>query len=406
MPGYRDVVDEARKVGAPFTPGKFSLALIVVASFAFILLAGSLFETNNAGYYSVKQSAGTGTLKAFTSPGMFVQMFGEVTKYRQADVVHFSGDKAIEVRFNDGAQAKVPVNVRYELPSNPEKLVDIHQKFRNQDALVQETIMQVISEAVRLSAALMSTEESYTTKKAEFSQLALDQATKGIYQTEAKDEPVKDPKTGEIIHRQTVVIQKDSKGLELRKAPPLEQYGIKITQFVIGDTDYDDKVDAMIATKQEAMQKTVSAKANAEKAVQDRLTAEEEGRKNVAIAKYEQEVSKQKAVTQAEQELEVAKLRRAAAEMEKASLIAKGEGEGTYKRLVMQADGALTQKLAAAIEINKVWADASAKTQHPLTPSIVMGGGASTSGNAMQQMMELVSLKAARDLSVDIKAGK
>jgi hypothetical protein len=407
MPTPSAVREELRASGLlsfinPRTLSVLALGVVFVAS---LFLSPLIFETNNAGFLSVRQAAGSGTLTAYSEPGMFLQGFGEVTKYKQSDTLHFEdGDLgSVDVRFTDGAKAKVAVNVRFDLPGDPKKILDIHQKFRSYNALVTETIRQVVSESVLLTAALMSAEESYTTKRAEFSQIADDQVRNGVYITEAETIETTDTKTKEISRRQIVSIQKDAKGQPERKHAVLDQYGIRVTQFVIKDIDYDDKVDTMIQAKQEAMQQTVSAKANAERAVQDRITAEEVGRKNVAVAKYEQEVEKQRAVTTAEKELDVARLRRQAAELEKQALIAKGEGEGEYKRRIMAADGALEKKLATYERVNALWAEALAKTNATLVPT-VSTGGSGPGGNALNNMMELLSIKASRDLALDIRA--
>lgn len=403
-------VDEIRS--SPLTqlinPRSLSVfALGVVAVFT-VFLSPFLFETNNAGYFSVKQAAGSGTLTAITDPGMFAQLFGDVTKYKQADTLHFEeGEQgAIDVRFTDGAKAKVAVNVRFDLPNDPAKLLEIHQKFRSYNALVNETIRQVVSESVLLTAALMSTEESYTTKRAEFSQIADDQVRNGVYITEADEIETKDKKTGEITSKSIVSIQKGKDGRPERKHAVLDQYGIRVTQFVIKDIDYDDKVDAMIAAKQEAMQQTVSAKANADRAVQDRLTAEEVGKKNVAVATYAKEVEKQEAIKTAEKELEVAKLGRLASEQIKLAKIAQGEGEGEYRRKVMIADGALEQKLKAYVEVQKAWANAFENAKNPVVPTTVFGGGTAGGSNAATSLMELLTVKTAKDLSLSAGASK
>ena len=381
-----------------------------------IIFAGKIFETNNAGWYAIKQAAGTGTMTAFTKPGMFIQGFGDVTDYKASDIIYFSkhdnegakGDDSISVRFNDGATAQVSGNVRIELPADPAKLVEIHKKFRSYDALIKDTVRQVVAESVILTSALMSAEESYTTKRAEFSQMADDQVKNGVYLTEAQSVEKKDPKTGEITVKQFVNIQKDAKGNVMRKDPVLAQYGIRVTQFVIKDIDYQEEVHKTINSKQDALMKTVQARAEAEKAVQDRLTAEEVGKKNVAVAKYEQEVKKATAVTQAEQELEVSRLNKVAAEQNKQIMILKAEGEAEYRRKIMVADGALEKKLAAYVETQKVWADAMSKMTQPIVPQIMTGGsnGASVGTNGVQTFMEIMGLKAAKDLAVDTHASK
>jgi hypothetical protein len=377
-----------------------------------LILAPKIFETNNAGNYVIRQAAVTGKLTAITDSGMFLQLFGDVFRYRAADTLYFSKhqdegretDDSISVRFNDGATAQVTGNIRFEIPNNPAQLVDLHQKFRGYDAVIRDTIDQVVSEAVILTAALMSAEESYTTKRAEFSQMADDQVKNGVYLTEADTIDFRDSKTGEINKKQIVRVQTNAKGDFQRKESVFSKYGIRVTQFVIKEIDYEANVDQQITTKQQALMKTVSAKAEAEKAQQDRLTAEEVGKKNVAVAKYEQEVEKAKAITAAEKELEVAKLNRSAAEQYKLTQISRAEGDAEYRRRIMAADGALEKKLDAYVQTQKVWADAFANAKNAVVPEIMMGqGGAAGGNNAAMNLMEIMAVKAARDLQLDLK---
>lgn len=417
MPSREVVEEELRQspLRKFFTPQALAIGLLAVVLLVILPLSGLIFETNTAGSYSIKQAAISGKMTAFTSPGMFFQGFGDVFKYRTSDIIYFSkhdsegnkDDDSISVRFNDGATAKITGNVRIELPTDPDKLIEIHKKFRSYDSLVKDTIKQVVSESVILTAALMSAEESYTTKRAEFSQMADDQVRNGIYLTESEIIQTKDAKTGETTYKQIVNIQKNEDKQPMRKDPVLTKYGVRITQFVVKDIDYQDEVHQTINAKQGSLMKTVAAKAEAEKAVQDRLTAEEVGKKNVAVARYEQEVEKTKAITAAEKELEVAKLNRSAAEQYKQTQILKAEGDAEYRRKIMVADGALEKKLQAYVETQKLWASALAGMQHPAVPSIIMGGNQGSNGsNAAVNMMELMSLKAAKDLSLDMGNGK
>jgi hypothetical protein len=416
-PTPRDVAGELRGSGLTsiFNPKSLSLFGFTVVGLALLLLSPAIVETNNSGYSKILQKPVTGTVKAFTLPGMFIQGFGDVYTYRVSDIIYFSkhegegrsseSDDSIEVRFNDGATAKVTGNVRVDLPSDPEKIVDIHKHFRSYDALIKDTVKQVVAEATILTASLMTAEESYTTKRAEFSQLAYDQLLNGIYLTEAEQVTVKDTKTGEQVTKQVVRIQRDAKGVAERKESVLARYGIKVGQFVIKEIDYENTVAGQIQSKQQALMQVVSAKANAEKAIQDRLTAEEVGRKNVAVAKYEQEVKKQTAITEAEQRLEVARLGRATEEQNKLANIARGEGEGEMRRKIMVADGSLDKKLATYEKVMLGFADALSKTTQPLVPAVISGN--STGGshqNAALGLLEVMGTKAAHDLALDMKA--
>jgi hypothetical protein len=70
----------------------------------------------------------------------------------------------------------------------------------------------------------------------------------------------------------------------------------------------------------------------------------------------------------------------------------------------MEADGALAQKLDTLRQINALWADAFSKYQGQMVPSVMLGGASGTSGatGGAQQMMDLLTTKAARDLALEL----
>lgn len=390
----------------------FILAGAVLAIVAVVVGADQLVETNRAGFTKVKQAAVTGDMTVYQGSGMFVQLFGEVFEYKKADTYFFSKhkneggeiDRSIAVRFNDGATAQITGNVRFELPASDKNILDIHNKFRSYDALVFEGVQQVVSEAVILTAALMTAEESYTTRRADFAELAWDQVAHGVYITERYEAEIKDPQTGETSIRSQVKIRRNPEGHPVRKANPLEEYNIRLFQFVIKDIDYEKKVEEQISAKRESLMDVVKAKANAEKAIQDRKTAEEVGKKNVAVAQYEAEVTKKRAIVKAEQVKAVARLEKEAAHEEKQKQILLGEGEATRKKLVMQADGALDKKLSAWVEAQKAYAEALSKAQPgALVPSLMMGGNSGGGGGNANDLIELLKAKTAKDLTLDMK---
>jgi len=398
-----------------------SIALITSISVAIIigfLIGGSIVETNYAGFIKVKQAAITGELTVYTEPGMFWQLFGDITEYKIEDTLWFSKhrdeggivDESIPVRFNDGAEGRISGSVRFTLPLDSDHIIKIHKRFRGFDNLKFQLIKQVVQEAVILTAALMSAEESYTTKRAAFSELAWDQVLNGIYLTEREEIEKIDPKTGEKTVISRVKIKRDKNGNPVRKANPLKKFNIKLSAFVIKDIDYEEGVRKLIAAKRQYLMETVAARAKAEKAVQERLTAEEEGKKNVMIAKYEKEVEKQKAVIeaqkekevaliQAQKEKEVAKLRKEAAELEKERLMLLGEGEAARRRKIMMADGALDKRLKAWIEVNRLYAEAIKSYQGSWVPKIFFGNNGQEP-NMAQNLINLLTVKTAQDLAL------
>jgi len=144
-----------------------------------------------------------------------------------------------------------------------------------------------------------------------------------------------------------------------------------------------------------------TAIARAKEAEQKAITVAKEGEATAMKAKWEQETIKAKEVTLAQQKLAVAELAAKEAEQYKRAEILKGEGEGARKKLVMEADGALAIKVDAYKYSVEKFAEAMAKYQGNWVPQIVTGGSGQTT-NGATQMMEFLSLKAAKDLGLDM----
>lgn len=176
-------------------------------------------------------------------------------------------------------------------------------------------------------------------------------------------------------------------------------FGLRTYNMTINSIAYDQQVEEQIKQQQQAVMAVQTAMANAKRADQDRLTVEKQGEANAAKAKWEQEVKKATAVTEAQQKKEVAQLDLDRADLEKQAAIKRAEGDSEARKLVMQADGALEKKLAAYIEVNKAYAEVLGK--QPLVPQVMLGGNAS-SGAPNTGFMELLQVKAARDLALDL----
>lgn len=79
------------------------------------------------------------------------------------------------------------------------------------------------------------------------------------------------------------------------------------------------------------------------------------------------------------------------------------EFKAAKKRLEMAANGALDQKLEAYVAIQKAYAEAISNYQGAWVPQIVTGnGGNSAAGSGAQQMIDLLSIKTAKDLGIDM----
>ena len=414
-----------------------SLGAIVVTIIVALVIGSNMMATVSSGSYQVKQAFYTGTMSAKMTPGIYCQCLGSVNTWPKAQTFFFTkdsdegsrGDQSIEVRFVDGSLADISGTLRIALPTNSKQaidLIDVHGYLSYND-VEQRLVLPVVRKALRLTANMMTARESYAEKRVDFDFWVWDQVQNGVYKTEEEGRMVKDPITGEESYKKFKVIKTDDNGTPLRHENPLDGLGITLANFEVKSYEYSKKVKEQIAAQQEALMRVATAAAEAKAAEQNEKTAEAQGKEAVTKAKYAQEEEKIKAVVAAQQEKEVAelnaqkeknvaetaavrdkevaKLAKEAAEFTKQKDILLGEGEAKRKTLVMEADGALEQKLRAWVEVQTVYAKEFGKQRW--VPEIQMGGASAEGGNRAAMMMEILSIQAAKQLGLDmnIKAG-
>jgi len=371
------------------------LIFLVFASF-------NLFENLDANKIMVIQNPVSGKLSWHVSAGIKWQGFGKVTKYLKRSIYEFE----IPVRFNDGGHGTIVGSVQYELPLSKEPLNDIHTKFGSQRAVETALIQTVTNKAVYMTGPLMSSRESFAEKRNYLISYVEDQIANGVYRTTSHDAKIVDQMTG--VEKTITVVEISSKdGVpERQEKPVLQEFGIRTFNFSIQKLPYDAAVENQIKAQQSLAMDVQTAIAAAKKAEQNAITAEKNGEAEAMKAKWEQEVIKARAVTEAEQQRDVAKLNKEAAEFVKQKLILEGQGEAEKKRLVMQANGALEQKLEAWVTAQQYYADALKNFKGNLVPSVIMGGDGSSKGASAKDVIDLFAVKAARDLSLDMSVDK
>ncbi len=411
-------------------PAKLTfLGLLSAAGIVILFMA---FGINNAGHRTVVQYP-TGHLYVKFSPGIYPQLFGTAEIYR--DVITFDYDKedsdvgssidqlGISVRYQDGGTGTVYGKARFSLPSDEETMLHLHKAFRSNRGVSEKLIKSVTEEGMNLTAGLMSSEEAYAEKRSIFTQWSSQQISQGKFQTKLEKVSTVDESTGKTVTKNIPVISYGANGLPVHLDSDLEDYGISVNGFQITDWDFEPKTLQQIATKREATMAIITAIANAERAKQDAITSEEQGKANVMTAKYQKEVVKEQAVVDAQREkevavidaeknVEVARQQKLEAEQKKLSAIEykqeqilRGEGDGAYKRLVIEADGALQQKLETYERVMGRFASAIEKQKW--VPEVQMGSSSSQDGgSSAMTLIEMMSVKAAKDLSLDLKVKK
>ena len=423
------VMSGKRKMGmkSMITLG-FIGVLVIVALFNLPMIV----DTVEKGTYQVKQAAISGTMDAKMTPGIWLQAWGDIDEWPKAETFFFTHDNdtkgdvdvdtSMEVRFNDGSMCKISGTARVIMPTTKNEAIALttvrgHKTYQDvQEKLIKPTIRNVL----RSTANLMSARESYSEKRPDFVTWSRDQITNGVYVTEETTKEVEDLVTGEKVWKHVKKISLGKDGLPRYQANPMKGIGIELKNFEIKSFVYEKKVQAQIASQQEARMAVETAKARAEKAEQDRLTIEAEGKAKVATARYEEEQLKIRAVVVAQKNKEVqeldaqrdkevkiiegqkikefAKLEKEASIETKQKNINEGQGLAEKRRLVLAADGALKQKLATFEQVQKYWADAYATRKVP-TYNMV-GGGEGGSGSNLdmetqmfQRNMNLLMLK-------------
>ncbi len=405
-----------------------NIILAITILIAVLFSMPMLFGINDAGHRTVIQYL-NGTLYVKFSPGWYAKWFGSVETYN--DVITFDFDKTeasgetatidqkgIAVRYQDGGTGTVYGKSRYSLPSDEPTMIALHKAFRSNAGVAQKLIKAVTEEAENLTAGLMTSEEAYATKRGIFTQWSHEQIASGKFQTELKEVITEDETTGKKVVKIVPEIKYGKDGRPLQFVSDLKDYGISVSGYQITDWDFEPKTLTQIATKREATMAIITAKANAERAKQDAITAEEQGKANVMAAKYEKEVEKQKAVVDAQKAKEVAVIRaqqmvdvaaqqkleaeqkKLAATEYKQEQTLRGEGDAAYKRLVLEADGALAQKLATYEAVMKRFAIEFG--QRKWVPEVQMGVSNASGSNEAVNLINLLTASTLKDLGLDM----
>jgi len=392
-----------------------------------------LFGINDAGNRTVVQYP-NGKLFVKFEPGFYTQWFGNVTVYR--DVVTYDFDRTaadgetsidvdgIPVRYQDGGTGTIFGKARFDLPKDDANMLKLHKAFRSNGGVAYKLIKTVTDEAQNLTAGLMTSEGAYAEQRGTYIEWSRDQVTNGKYRTELKQDVVKDEVTGKSVVKNIPVIAYGEDGLAKRFETDLKAYGITVSGYQITDWGFEQKTLDQIAEKRKATMAIITAKAKAEQAKQEAITAEENGKRDVTIAKYEKEQEKIRAVVDAEkakavailgaeklvevaaqQKLEKEQLKLAALEYEGMKK-AEGRGDSEYKRLVLEADGALQQKLDAEVKIHNVWAQAYANRAVPQNVTSFGGSGDGTGpvvggDSEVANFMNMMTMQAAKQLTYD-----
>lgn len=361
-----------------------------------VMFFKSWFSVNN--HEVVALTYVNGAVEFYTQPGIYGQWLGHAQTFEKRKKYDFKE----RVQFNDGGYAEIEGSVQYNIPLDTKTLKGMYSYYPTPYQIESGLIETNLKKAIILTGRTMSSKESYAERRGDLLSYMEDQLKHGPYQTKSFTREVTDDLDTTKKKLITVVeITPDPSapgGLGRSEKGLIEQYNIDTTNFNF-TVKYEDKVEKQIEGLQAQAQKINQSIAEAKQAEQRAITAAKNGEAEAATAKWEQEKVNSRIIAEAQGRVIVADNERQAAALNKQKAVLEGEGEAEKKRLIMNADGALQQKLAAVIEINKLWA--AAYKDGPQTVPTIQSGGAGN-GNGGVNFMDMMGAKAARDLSLDL----
>jgi len=290
----------------------------------------------DAGVTYVIQNQLTGTLDVITEPGLYrrVPFFSSVTAYKQVITATFGDriqDHAINqhtqpvvARFADTYVGMIPVTFRFKLPSVPGEIRKMHREFRSETNLVNSLLMRNAANVTIVTATQYTGEEFFQGGLNQFKTQLADQLQNGIYLTERKQVEVEQTdlapvgsdqedvnasrrlvKAKQLVWKTVPIF--DAKGQLRRAENPLSQYGIDVTQVLIGDPRPEENLERLLMDKKRLVAERI-------KTVQEQETSKAQARteqlkKEILRTKEVQDAQRQKelAVIANQRDVEVAK---------------------------------------------------------------------------------------------------
>lgn len=399
-------------------------ALGVIAIITFLIV--NPFSWNDGGQRTVVQTMGGDQFVRFTPGIFFAGFFSKETQWpNQISVTYMQKEADLQLRdngvevgyinvmFSDGTTADVKGITQFILPSDEHAMISLHNTHRTPESLVVKRLLTVTKECLQSSAQLMSSDKHYGGGRTQMSQDFIDQLKEGIYLANIEEKVFYDSIDQERKRTYLAEIRRDkTTNLPLRKNNSLKEFEISVADASIIDTDYSDKVDQKLEKIIDAATKSAVSRQELMTAQQQTLTEKAKGEQELVKIEYEQKQDQTKQVVAAQTKVAVAeqdklqqKIAYEGAILEAKKIKELADARAYEKKRLMDADGALEQKLAAwKFSEEKKW-DAFGKFTGQLVPNVQTGGAVGPNSNALNYM-ELLGVKAAKDLSLDLKTNK
>lgn len=428
-----------------------------VTGFAFLLTGLGAFSYNDAGFCQhVRTIFGSESAKCET--GWFFQGWGTATAWPHyitiANTVDATGESEstafqgsimapYRVRLADNWTGDVTQTTRFSIPQDSSQFLEMARTFRTPERLINTTLKPAVTASLDSVSNMFTMEEYYSGGKrdqfksefkdtiekgrAQVRQVSLNQAGGVVPSRAAPSNSDVAQDTSEVGDTEVrrIMIEKitDDAGNDIRIKHDFAEIGISVASAILENLDPDDKYEEQINDRKSAASRRVVAREQRLEQEEQRLLAIQQGETDIAkrqaAAKVEQiqqttdaETKKKLALIEAERMREEAAIAKQTSEinLEKSRIDAQSvqvaaDAAAYEKRVILEADGALQQKLEAWTAAQRVWADAAAKINVPSTV-IASGDGSGSTGSALgtvDQFMNMLMVKTAKDLALDPK---
>lgn len=426
-----------------------NLSTGIAAVVGVLIGLGGAVSYNDSGYCQHVRTI-FGTESAECSTGWYFSGWGSSTAWPYYITVAHTTDTDADgssvngpynVRMSDNWTGDVTETTRFGIPQDPEQFLKMARDFRSPERLITTTLKPSVTTAIDTVANMFTMEQYYSGQmRDQFKTEFKDTLIKGQPKVQLVQKEVVNPDPAQAaasdsanaqdtsdVGDTTIVITVaekvlDDNGKEIRTVPEYLQYGIQVSSAILEKIDADPAFEEQQKKRKDAVSRRVIAKEQRLEQEEQRLleiaNGDTEIAKRQAAAKTEQiqltteaETAKKLAITAAERVREEARVAKETAQinLERAKIDAQSvtvaaDAEAYAKEAILTADGALQQKLDAWVKAQSVWADAASKINVPSTVFNNGGTEGGTAGNALgtvDQFMQMMMMKTAKDLQVD-----
>ncbi|MEZ5650266.1 MAG: SPFH domain-containing protein [Burkholderiaceae bacterium] len=425
--------------------------IVIPLILLWIIVSRSVFYAEPGFIYHVRTI--TGAEHAVSDVGYQFFLFGRWNSWKRAmtvqaveggrtntiDAERESDDTSVSlpplnIMFLDQVDANAEATVRFSIPTETESFLQLAHEYRTPSNLLVTALIPAFKETLQATASLMTAEDYYSGARTQFNTEFEGQMNRGIYQVRREEIVVRTgqrtPGTAnaamgdaqssygddtKVVYEVRKIL--DAEGREIRKEQKFINFGINVV---------DARVTNMVPNTKFVERMQLKQKASADRAIAREQRIQEEEQRLLAIARGEREVAerqakakveqiqkttdaetdKQLALTAAAKLLEQAQIERqtAAVNLDKAKIEAErvktlADAEAHQRRVILEADNALSQKLDTEVRIQELWANAFARRAVPTT---VFGSGGQTptgSDGEARMFMQMLTVDAARRLA-------